>query len=126
MISNWTYHSYLEGAIFQKGESNMEFVCATSSGKHSVCIQIDGNDLERIGSGSIEGFLMESLVNHNKKFFDVEMVHLRFPQTTIEWKKRNHGPKEFIVFEHTIPCILNSVIQLQKQGFQVSILAPEG
>jgi hypothetical protein len=101
---------------------SMEEVCIEEI---SVRLEIGESDFEKIGDSSIEGFLFESLGFSGKKFNDVKRVVLVFPQTTLNWKKQNKGPKEFIIYEHTIPSILCSILNLRNKGIEINILTPE-
>jgi len=71
------------------------------------------------------GSLLHYVEKEARKHPNDKNVDLVFPQTTLRWRDVHKGPREDIISEYVIPCILNDILQLQENGFTVSVLMPE-
>lgn len=90
-----------------------------------ISILIDEKFLETCGDNSLLGNIA-MITNPNGPMLDPkEKLQLVFPQTTYQFKEKNKGPKEFIIYEHTIPCLIQDILTLQKLGFNIEIITPE-
>jgi len=78
-------------------------------------IKLDEENISRLGTASIIGKIDMSSGKLPEK------VILEFPQTSLKWRERNKGPKEFIILEYNIPCLINDVLWLIAQGVEVVV-----
>ena len=81
-------------------------------------IELREDDLIKLGSASLigrmpirEGSLLKKLI-------------LVFPQTTLA-RRMDRGPKDLILLEYNIPCLIQDVVWLIGQGVEVSVEMPE-
>jgi hypothetical protein len=81
-------------------------------------LELRDTDLIGLGSASIIGRLPVAENGLPKKLI------LVFPQTTLA-RRMNYGPKDLILWEYNIPCLIQDVIWLIKQGVEVSVEMPE-
>ena len=78
-------------------------------------IDITKKDLETIGTRSLEGLL----VQHD--MMEPGPIIFRFQQSSTGWKEGNGGPDFIIMPEHVPLCLCESIVNLQRQGFTVTI-----
>jgi hypothetical protein len=55
----------------------------------------------------------------------VKKVTIVFPQTTTEWKIKNGHARDFIIYEHNIPLLIQDILRLQRLGIEIEIEMPE-
>ena len=80
--------------------------------------------LQLCGAGTLLGYLIT-----RARSFSWERTNniiLNFPQTTMCEKHQNGGPKKISLFEHSIPCLIESIFDLQNNGIKVTIKMREG
>lgn len=85
-----------------------------------ITIKVDEEFIQSLGSNSLIG----KVVNENS-YSSPTLVKLIFPQTIIGFKKQNRGPKELIVYEHNIPCLIKDILWLENNGYSIKIETPE-
>jgi len=81
-------------------------------------IKIDEETLPRLGNASLIGKIDMSSGKLPEK------VILEFPQSSSQWRERNKGPKEFIITEYNVPCLVNDILWLISQGVKVVVEEP--
>ena len=87
-------------------------------------ITIDEKFLQLCGSGTLVGAIIKEVGPEKYQF--LSKLILIFPQTTPRWKKENGGPKEFIVYEHNIPSLINDILSMQDSGrLDIDIRIPQ-
>jgi len=79
-------------------------------------ITLDQKFLEVLGTGSLIGRLA---VDYD--LAQLTEVELRFPQTTLEWRRKHGGPDSYIIPEFAIACLLEDVLNLLRRGVQISV-----
>lgn len=83
---------------------------------------IDAN-FETLGTNTIMGYLsMFRMSNINSPVYKVTLI---FPQSSSKWKIKNNGPKCEIIYEHTLPSILNDILMIASKGIEIVIETPE-
>ncbi len=78
-------------------------------------IDITKKDLETIGTRSLEGLL----VQHDMT--EPGPITFRFQQSSAAWKHHYGGPDSLIMLEHVPMCLCASIVNLQRQGFTITI-----
>jgi hypothetical protein len=83
-------------------------------------IHLTKERIETMGDHSLEGELFEidGFPGPNKE--EVELT-LKFDQSSIQWRQQNGGPDLYIFPEYTIPCLMESVINLTLRGVKINI-----
>lgn len=75
--------------------------------------------ISRLGTGSLQGLLLQE-----DGTIPQEII-LEFSQSTPGWRHENKGPMEYIVVEYNIPCLIDSILALIKQGKEISVETTE-
>lgn len=88
-----------------------------------ACIFITERDLERIGDHWIMGAISRMYPNH--PLDKLSKVVITIPETTNDFREKNGGPKQYIVNEYTIGCLMREIVSLMSQGIKVEILSPQ-
>ncbi len=78
-------------------------------------INITKQMLEAIASHSLEGILYDQGVREPCE------LTLSFQQSSLSWRELNDGPEALIMPEYVPMCLCESIVNLIKQGFKVSI-----
>ncbi len=78
-------------------------------------IHLTKRDLETIGTRSLEGLLLKN--NMAKP----APITIRFQQSSTGWRQSNGGPEPLIIPEYVPMCLCESIVNLQAQGFTVTI-----
>ncbi len=78
-------------------------------------LDITKQDLETIGTRSLEGLLLKY------DMAEPGPITLRFQQSSAAWKHQYGGPDSLIMPEHVPMCLCESIVNLQRQGFTVTI-----
>jgi hypothetical protein len=68
----------------------------------------------------LEGFGTHSLIGY-VWVPELKKLRLVFPRSTQAFCERNGGPRELILYEYNIPCLLEDVIWLLGKGVEISI-----
>lgn len=84
-------------------------------------IYITKEVMETMGSGSLTGLLVHKLSNLGLDYSILSEVVLVFKQTSLEWRRNNGGPDQWIMPEFSIMCLLEGVMWLNKQGIRVTV-----
>ncbi len=78
-------------------------------------IDLSKRDLETIGTRSLEGLLLK----HGMA--EPGPITIRFQQSSTGWRQSNGGPEPLIIPEYVPMCLCESIVNLQRQGFTVTI-----
>lgn len=89
-----------------------------------IQLTIDEKFIQNAGGNSLLGALAEKnmMLMAEEKKCTIELI---FPQTTMNYKRKNKGPKDFIIYEYNIPCLIMDIIYLQNLGHEIKISMPE-
>lgn len=82
-------------------------------------ISLDQSTLEKMACGSLTGMVSQAMKAWG--YLLPEHLILIFPQTSLEWRRKNGGPDSTIVPEYTIPHLLDCVLKLRDQGVKIEI-----
>lgn len=78
-------------------------------------IEITEKFLELFGTGTLTG----TIVSNDGKFPD--KLTLVFPQTDLEWRRKNNGPKHYVMPEFVPFCLVLDVLELQRRGVEIAV-----
>jgi len=78
---------------------------------------MDEERLRHVGSHSLSG----RIFNAAKDGRMPKEVELEFPQTDLHWRKLNGGPKQHVLKEFNVPCLLENILLLLEKGIKVSV-----
>jgi len=78
---------------------------------------MDEERLRQVGPHSLSGRIFNAACGGRMP----EEVELEFPQTDLHWRKRNGGPKQHVLEEFNVPCLLENVLLLLEKGIKVSV-----
>ena len=79
-------------------------------------IIIDEKYCESFGSNSLIGHIM-NLSEYNPP----SEIHLVFKQSSLEFRKKNNGPKEWIIPEYTMMCFIKDILFLRASNINIVI-----
>lgn len=100
-------------------ETKKKVLVAADFEKREIEIFIDYDYLYKLGEGSIIGIITQEFTRKDPTLGQPYRVIFTFPRTADGWKSKNNGPKDYIVTEHTIPCLIQDILWLKKQGVEV-------
>lgn len=83
-------------------------------------IVIDEKFLELFGTGTLTGTIVKRSLETGEAYPPKE-VTLVFPQTDLEFKRKNKGPKEIILLEHVPMCLVEDILRLVDGGVKIHI-----
>lgn len=78
-------------------------------------LDITKADLETIGTNSLQGMLLDKGVREPCS------ITIRFQQSSLGWKHAHDGPEVLLIPEHVPMCLCESIVNLQRQGYQITI-----
>jgi hypothetical protein len=90
--------------------------------KETIQIYLSNLELDTIGSYSLQGQIGERV---NFQFNKIGKLELVFYQTSTNWRKDNNNPDFWLLPEYVIPCLLESILDIQKLGIEVVIKTEE-
>lgn len=67
-----------------------------------ISVEINEKFLETCGSNSLYGALFAAARDNNAVLADLKEVELVFPQTSITWRGKNNGPRQYVLNEYTV------------------------
>jgi len=87
----------------------------------SIEILFPLDEIPNIGSMSLAGKIVEAILARGEGFFSPKNVTLLFETTGTGWKEENEGPYMMEIPEFTIPCLIQDILSLVRQGVHVDI-----
>lgn len=81
-----------------------------------LTIECTDEFLSSLGTGSLIGIVLSK----NKRQLPKKLI-LQFPQSSLDFCKKNKGPRDLILTEYNVPCLLESVIWFMNSGTLVEI-----
>lgn len=90
--------------------------------EYTLSIELTQEQLQNMGADSLEGLITKEIGKYDYEI--PSKVLLVFPQKSLRWKKENNGPDILMVPEHTIPTLLESVMSLVENGWNIHISMP--
>lgn len=84
-----------------------------------VELELPHGFFETYGQGTLLGALMNK-AGPDVARTDIKEVHLVFHYSSLEWKRDNGGPHQFITNEHMPFCFLADILQLVNKGVRIT------
>lgn len=87
-----------------------------------VTVIMDEHQLSRLGSASLTGIVTSELIERHGVVCPKEVeIELVFPQSSYEYRKKNGGPRDMIIWEHNVLCLTEDILSLQRDGFKITV-----
>ena len=75
-------------------------------------IRIDEKFLENCGGGLLDSLLVAGMKRG-------EEISLLFPQSSFSFKQQNGGPRQYLVQEYSVLCLVKDVLHLRDLGYKI-------
>jgi hypothetical protein len=82
--------------------------------KRTESIVLNEETIQQLASNSLIGMLYQ--LGHTQL---PERIELVFPQTSMGWREKNKGPREYLLYEYNIPYLIESILFLIRGGVEV-------
>lgn len=86
-------------------------------------IIIDENQMQRIGDYFIRGTIATrhpSMTGVQHRSIETTIV---FKESSFRWKSKHGGPKSWVIPEHVCRCLMKEIMDLTKEGYNVTIIS---
>lgn len=70
----------------------------------------------------IHTFATRSLIGMANLSDEDKELELVFPQTSLDWRAKNGGPRDLIILEYNVPCIIDDILRLIERGVKVTVI----